>query len=129
MLQPLRVQRHADPVVPDNFNQVTSGPSENVKISSVRVTAERFLNLQRQAVHTLPHVGAADRQPYSNPRGNRDHRRASALTTAAANSAGTDAGIRTRTLPASSTSIAGSPYAARAAARQSTESSTVMLLE
>jgi hypothetical protein len=116
MLQSLRAQRHPDPVMPNYFNQVASGTSENVKIAGVRVAAERFLNLQRQAVHTFPHVGPADRQPDPNPRGNRDHRRASAPTTAAANSAGTELGIRTRTLPASSISIAGSLHTAPSAA-------------
>ena len=38
----------------------------------------------------------------------RDHRRDSALITAGANAAETEPGIRTRTLPANSTSIAGS---------------------
>ena len=52
----------------------------------------------------------ADRQPYPHAGGNRDHRRDSALTTAAANSAGTEPGIRTRALPANSISIAGSPH-------------------
>ena len=52
-----------------------------------------------------------DCQPYPKPGGNRDHRRDSALTTAAANAAGTEPGIRTRTLPVSSISIAGSAHA------------------
>jgi hypothetical protein len=56
MFQPLRVKRHADPVVPDNLDQAASGPSKNVQIASVRVPTERFLDLQRQAVHALAHL-------------------------------------------------------------------------
>jgi hypothetical protein len=41
------------------------------------------------------------------PLGNRDHRRASAATTAAAKAGDTEAGIRNRALPANSISIAG----------------------
>jgi len=48
----------------------------------------------------------ADRQPHPRARRDRDHRRDSALRTAAAKSAGTDPGIRTRASP-SSTAIAG----------------------
>jgi len=66
-----------------------------------------LLDLQRQAVHAAPHVGMADRQPHPHPRGNRDHRPDNALTTAAANPVGIEAGMRTRALPANSISIAG----------------------
>src|ERR1700680_4254956 len=81
MFQPLRVERHADPIVPDNLDQPASGSSKNVQIASMRVPAERLLDLQRQAVHALAHVRAADRQPHPNARGNRDHRRSSTSST------------------------------------------------
>src|SRR5258705_6082680 len=93
--------------MPDDLEQVTSGASEDVKIARVRVTSQRLLHLQRQPVHAFAHVGPADRQPHPNSRGNRDHRRASASTTAAAKAGDTEAGIRTRALPANSISIAG----------------------
>src|SRR5438105_15733070 len=93
--------------MPDDLEQVTSGASEDVKIARVRVTSQRLLHLQRQPVHAFAHVGSAHRQPHSNPRGNRDHRRVSAATTAAAKAGDTEAGIRTRALPAHSISIAG----------------------
>jgi hypothetical protein len=66
-----------------------------------------LLDLDRQAVHAAPHVGVTDRQPYPHTRGNRDHRRANAPTTAAAKAGDTGAGIRTRTLSAKTISIAG----------------------
>src|SRR5437764_15249920 len=74
----------------------------------MRIAAERLLYLQCQAVHAFPHVGPADRQPHPNTARNRDHRRASALMTAEARSAGIEPGMCNRTLPANSTSIADS---------------------
>ena len=52
-LQPLGVERHAETVMPKDLNQVTSGASEDVKITSawgVIAPAERLLgDLQRQS--------------------------------------------------------------------------------
>jgi hypothetical protein len=80
--------------------------AKNVKIAGMRITLQLLLDLQRQAVHAFAHVGAADRQPHPYPARNRDHRRANASMTAAAKTGDTDAGIRTRVLPANSISIA-----------------------
>src|SRR6185312_13254815 len=38
-LQPLRIERHANPIMPNDFNQVAAGAAKNVQISSVRVAA------------------------------------------------------------------------------------------
>jgi hypothetical protein len=78
--------------------------AENIKIAGMRIALQPLLDLQRQAVHAAPHV--ADCQPHPNPRGNRDHRPDNALTTAAANPVGIEAGMRKRALPANSISIA-----------------------
>src|SRR5271169_3180183 len=86
---------------------MTAFPAKNVKITGMRIALQPLLDLQCQTVHATPHVGVADRQPHPHPRGNRDHRPDSALTTAAANPAGVAAGIRTRAFPANSISIAG----------------------
>src|SRR6266850_8357691 len=106
-LQPLGVKRHADPVVPDDLEQVPSGAPEDVKIARMRVAAQRLLHLQRQPVHAFAHVGPTDRQPHPNPARSRDHRRASTSTTAAAKAGDTEAGILTQALPTNSISIAG----------------------
>src|SRR4051794_36862935 len=98
--------------MPENLDQVTALAAEHIEITRMRIAAELLLDLQCQAVHASPHVGLTDRQPHPHAGRDRDHRRASALTIAAANSAGTELGIRTRTLPANSTSIAGSPHTA-----------------
>src|SRR5215470_15603345 len=73
----------------------------------MRIVLQYFLDLQCQAVHPTSHVGVADGQPNANSRWDRDHRPDSALTTAMANPAGIEAGIRTRAFPANSISIAG----------------------
>src|SRR5438067_12950428 len=76
------------------------------------IALQPLLDLQRQTVHAAPHVGVADPQPHPHPRGNRDHRADDALTTAAANPAGVEAGMRRRALPANSISIAGTGHPA-----------------
>jgi len=93
--------------MPKNFDQVTAFPAKNVKIAGMRIVLQLLLNWQRQAVHAFAHIGTADRQPHPHPARNRDHRRANASTTAAAKTGDTEAGIRTRALPANSISIAG----------------------
>src|SRR5205823_15037623 len=95
-------------VVPDDLDQIAADATEHIEIAGMRIAAERLLYLQRQAVHAFPHVGPADRQPHPSTAWNRDHRRASALTTAEARTAGIEPGLRIRTLPANSTSIPAS---------------------
>jgi hypothetical protein len=92
---------------------VPSAASKDVKIARVWVAAQCLLHLQCQPIHAFPHVGPADRQPHPNPARNRDHRRASASTTADAKAGDTEAGIRTWALPAKSISIAGTGAMAR----------------
>src|ERR1700694_3227790 len=86
---------------------MTAFAAENIKIAGMRIALQPLLDLQRQAIHAAPHVGVADCQPHPNSRGNRDHRPDNALTTAAANPVGIEAGMRKRALPANSISIAG----------------------
>jgi hypothetical protein len=75
------------------------------------IAAERLLNLQCQTVHAFPDVGPANRQPSPNTARNRDHRRARALTTAEARTAGIEPGMRTRTLPPRLPAHYSSPHA------------------
>src|SRR3954447_20214890 len=80
-LQPLRIERHANPVMPDDLDQVASGAAKNVQIAGVRVAAECLLHLQGQPVHALPHVGPTARQPDPYARGDWDHRRSRTSST------------------------------------------------
>src|SRR5438034_7102231 len=94
LLQPLGVERHAEPVMPKNLNQVTSGASEDVKIAGMRIAPQGLLNLKGQAVHAAPHIRSSDRKPDPHTRGNRDHRRSSTSSTrrsACASTAAADA--------------------------------------
>ena len=104
-LQPLRIQRHAEPVVPEDLDQVTSFAPENIEIARVRIAPQRLLNLQGQAA--AAHVRPADRQPHPHPARNRDHRRSRTVITAAASSGGIHAGMRTRESPENSIVSAG----------------------
>ena len=90
-------------IVPDDLDQIAADAPEHVEIAGMRIAAERLLYLQRQTVHAFPHVGPADRQPHPNTARDRDHRRASTLTTAEVRSAGIEPGMRTRALPANYT--------------------------
>src|ERR1700730_11672672 len=98
--------------MPQDLDQMTALTPENVEVSGMRIAMQHLLDLDRQAVHAAPHVGVPDSQPYPHSRGDWDHYRDSVFMTAVANSAGIEAGIRTRALPANSTSIAGSAPAA-----------------
>src|SRR5579885_1515690 len=93
--------------MPEDLDQVASATSKNVEITGMRVALQRFLDLQRQAVHAAAHVGVAGREPYADTGGDRDHPFANALTTAAAKAGGIDAGMRTRAAPTNSTSFSG----------------------
>jgi hypothetical protein len=50
--------------MPKNLDQVTSGASKNVQIAGMWIALQCFLDLQSQAIHAAPHVGASDRQPH-----------------------------------------------------------------
>src|SRR5262249_43305508 len=87
-------------------DQVTALAPEHVKIAGVRVALQPLLYLQGQAVHAAPHVGVAGGEPHAHARGNRDHRRTSACTTAAASPGGVDGGMRMQATPLNWISIA-----------------------
>src|SRR5689334_10682871 len=74
-------------------------------MARVRVALEHFLHLEREPVHALAHVGAAGGQPDPRPARERDHRPASARSAAATTAGSAGPVIRTRSPPASSTSI------------------------
>src|SRR6516164_5074340 len=95
-LQPLGIERHADAVMPENFDQRAALAAKHIEIAGVRITLERLLHLESQALHPTPHVGRASRDPHPNPGWQRDHRAASTLMIAHANSFGAAAAMRTR---------------------------------
>ncbi len=61
--QPLQIQPHAVPAVPEDFDQVALLPPEAAYLATLRITAEPPLNLRRQAVHLVGHtLHRADRK-------------------------------------------------------------------
>src|SRR5258705_10840398 len=104
-LQPFGVERHAETVMPKDLDQVTSGASKDVKITCVGIAPQRFLDLQRQAIHAAPHIGSPDRKPNAHARGKGDHRRSRTSSTRRSACASTPLPTRTRYLPARSISI------------------------
>src|SRR5215472_85239 len=105
-LQSLGVKRHAETVVPEDLDQVATSATKYKQITGMWVALQSFLHLQSQPVHAAPHVSVPRGDPHPHTTANRDHRR-SALTTAAVSSGGVSAGMRSRTVPANSTSIGG----------------------
>src|ERR1700689_3423954 len=91
--------------MPKDLDQVTSGASEDVKITCVGIAPQRFLDLQRQAIHAAPHIGSPNRKPNAHARGNRDHRRSNTSSTRRSACASTPLPTRTRYLLARSISI------------------------
>src|SRR6266404_7455834 len=81
LLQPFGVERHTETIMPKDLDQVTSGASEDVKITCMGIAPQRFLDLQSQAIHAAPHVGSPDRKPNAHARGKGDHRRSSTSST------------------------------------------------
>lgn len=71
----------------------------------MRIPAQCLLNLQSETLHSATHIGPAHRQPDPHLARDRDHETPRAFTIAAASVGGVVSGIRSRTLPATSSSI------------------------
>src|SRR5664279_4695133 len=109
LLQPLGVERHAETVMPDDLDQIATRAAEDEEITGMRIAPQRFLDLQRQAIHAAPHIRSSDREPDPHTRGDRDHRRSSTSSTRRRACASTPLPTRTRYLPARSISIVSAP--------------------
>ena len=108
------IERHAEPIVPKDLDQLATPATEHIEVATVRVSLEGFLHQQAQRVHAATHIGVAGRNPHPHARRNRDHRRrpsASAATAAFSVAASTVPVIRIRAPVANSISIAPPPPA------------------
>jgi hypothetical protein len=94
--QPLRVERHADPVMPKDLHEIASGAAKHIEITGMRIAAKRPLDLQGKAVHAPPHVGPPDRKPDPHAGWKRNHRRSSAFSTSRSEAELTEPPTRTR---------------------------------
>lgn len=107
-LQPLGIERHAQPIMPKDLDQLAAFATEHIEVAAVRVSFEGFLHQQAQRVHAATHIGVAGRNPHPHARRNGDHGRrpsASAATAAFSVAASTVPVIRIRTPAANSISI------------------------
>jgi hypothetical protein len=98
-VETLRKQACTLPVVPNDFDQITSTASEDVEIAAVGIALQLFLHHQRKAAEAASHVGVPGGEPYPHIAGDRDHRRSSTSRTRASAAASTLASTRTRRPP------------------------------
>src|SRR4051794_34832201 len=90
--------------MPKDLNQIPSSAPKDKQMAGVRITPERLLHEQRQAIEAFAHVRVARGQPDPHAGRNRDHRRPTKMPrTATMVSRSTGPAIRTRP-PAHSTS-------------------------
>jgi hypothetical protein len=64
-LQALGVQRGAQPIVPEDLDQLAALAPEDVKVAGMRVALQRLLDAQGQRVHAAAHVRVTGRDPHS----------------------------------------------------------------
>src|SRR4051794_39008394 len=91
--------------MPENLQKIAAPAPEDKKMTRVRIVLQHVLDLERQPVHTLAHVGAAGGEPDPRPARERDHRPARARSVAATTVGSGAPEIRTRSPLASSISI------------------------
>src|SRR5215207_1939446 len=90
--------------MPKGLNQIPSSAPKDKQMAGVRITPERLLHEQGQAVEAFAHVRVPRREPHPHTGRNRDHRRPARMpSTAAMVARSTGPAIRTRP-PAHSTS-------------------------
>src|SRR5271165_954192 len=104
-VEPLRIQRQPEAIVPKDLRQITPASAEDVKIAAVRIALQLLLNLKRQTLHATTHVGVARRDPHPHSARHRDHRSPRTLRTRRSASTSTALSTRTRLPEPSSISM------------------------
>ena len=92
----------ADPVMPENLDQIVFAAAEHPEIAGVRIMLQALLNLQGQPAHAPPQVAVAGCNPDLDTARNRDHR-ASNRSVVDTSASGAFAMICTRARPISTT--------------------------
>ena len=85
--------RHADPIVPEDLDQVALAAPEAEDLTTMRVAAEPLLDLQRQTVHPAAHVRHPARDPHPRTRRKRDHHGSNTASSAAKCDGASNTGI------------------------------------
>src|SRR3954470_9294033 len=91
--------------MPKDFNQIPSSAPKDKQMAAVRVTPERLLYEQGQAVEAFAHVRVPRREPHAHAGWDRDHERVRIATTRASAAPFTSLSTITRHPPASTISI------------------------
>src|SRR5690348_12876200 len=78
--QTLGIQRHAQPIMPEDLHQIAALAAKHVELASMRIAAQCLLDLQGQAIHAAAHVSRTGGQPDPHTGRRRNHPR-SAVTT------------------------------------------------
>lgn len=96
-LEPFHIQRHADPVMPEQFHQIAFAAPKTKDFATMRVPPETLLHSQCQGIHAAPHVRHSTGNPDCRARRKRNHRGTiRLLSKRAAASMSKSAGIVTR---------------------------------
>ncbi len=66
--------------MPKDLHQIAAPTPEHVEVAGMRITLQRLLNLQGQAVHAAAHIRVAVGQPYPHAARRDDHRRTALIT-------------------------------------------------
>src|SRR3712207_3556515 len=111
--------------MPEHLEQVAAPAPEDKEMARVRVALEHLLDLERQPVHALTHVGAAGCEPHPYPTRDGDHPRTSTRSAAVTVAGSGVPEMRTRPPHGSSISIepeeAGAPNETASAAGEGAE--------
>src|SRR4051794_27640017 len=99
--------------MPKDFNQTPSSAPKDKQMAGVRITPERLLNEQRQAVEALAHVRVPRREPHPHAGRDRDHPRIRTAMTRASAAPFTSLSTITRHPPAGSSIRASGGVASR----------------
>src|SRR3954468_5261703 len=91
--------------MPEHFNQIAAPTPKDKQMAAVRVTPERLLDQQGQAVEAFAHVRVPRGQPHPHTGWDRDHERARTAKTRASAAPFTSLSTITRPPPTSTISI------------------------
>src|SRR5690606_42109328 len=62
-IEPLGVERQAQPIMPEDLDQGSALAAEDEEIAGVGITLQPFLDLEREPLHAAAHVCMAGREP------------------------------------------------------------------
>jgi hypothetical protein len=79
-LETIDIQRHTDPIMPEQLHKITFAAPEAEDFAAMRVTAKPLLHRQRKSGHAPAHIRHSARDPKLRASRKRDHDGSSACT-------------------------------------------------